>query len=107
MDYFTKPLQGALFTKLRNAIMGITSMDSLVRYQIEERVGKHEKSEKKNISNNLSSDVNQENSKVQEKKMTYAEALTRKEKISKAVSDIGDESNEKLNKTNDKKFIEL
>jgi hypothetical protein len=82
-DYFTKPLQGALFTKLRNAIMGITSMDSLVRYQIEERVGKRKRNDKKNILNNLNSDVNRENSSKQEKIMTYAEALTCEKKIVK------------------------
>jgi hypothetical protein len=59
-DYFTKPLQGALFKKLRDVIMGFKSMNTLSECQIEERVGKHKKSDK----NNLNYDANGQTSKV-------------------------------------------
>jgi hypothetical protein len=41
-DFFTKPLQGSLFLKLRSVIMGhahVNSLDSEEPFQIEERVG--------------------------------------------------------------------
>jgi hypothetical protein len=52
-------LQGALFKKLRDVIMGFKSMNTLSECQIEERVGKHEKSDK----NNLNYDANGETPK--------------------------------------------
>jgi len=53
-DLFTKPLQGALFKKLRNIIMGITHSDSLhgetdnekiALAPVQERVGNSRKQE--------------------------------------------------------------
>ena len=60
-DFFTKPLQGNLFKKLRDIIMGIAS------YPIEERVEK-----------NSTTIVNGNNERIP--KMTYAKALMKSEK---------------------------
>ena len=45
VDFFTKPLQGALFRILRNVIMGVTHPDSLITREpppFKERVGKNQ-----------------------------------------------------------------
>ena len=61
-DYFTKPLQGGLFRKLRNYIMGITAIP------FEERVEKDKKPDKENIANGTTVKSNV-------KKGTYAEIV--------------------------------
>ena len=45
-DFFTKPLQGALFNKFRDVIMGYKPISSLTPFPDEERVGINEQMNK-------------------------------------------------------------
>jgi len=52
-DYFTKPLQGSLFTKFRRVVMGYEHIDTLKRPSLapaEERVGNQESDKVKGTS---------------------------------------------------------
>ena len=86
--FFTKPLQGALFKRLSDIIMGFKEVESLSQIQIKERVGNNKKNEEKERNDLNKSDNNetlQKNDKNDDGKMTYAEVVTRKPKLSKQV----------------------
>ena len=70
-DYFTKPLQGGLFVKIRNQIMGVSDIT------VEERVG--DQSENEELSKKLATEI----SKCEKNKRTvaYAEAVTQVRRI--------------------------
>ena len=70
-DYFTKPLQGRLFTKIRDQIMG--HADILA----EERVGDKEKGG--NINKKMTTKISPGGKN--ERRMTYAEAVTQERRM--------------------------
>ena len=76
-DYFTKALQGSLFVKYRNIIMGYTHIDEILcdkLYPLKERV---ENTNRKVSENSLSKMTKPmtENKGERNKKVTYADAL--------------------------------
>ena len=76
-DFFTKPLQGNLFKRFRDVIMGQKHIDSLEEYRNEnatpqERVGKDKKSEKSSDSNGGVS-----NTSFVTKNVSFAEVVKR------------------------------
>ena len=85
-DFFTKPLQGTLFRKLRDVVMGYKHIDSLHESNGEssakERVRNETKTKKEMVmaANNSPSVVKV---KKDSKKMTWAEVVTGKSKVQK------------------------
>ena len=82
-DYFTKPLQGSLFKKLRDVIMGHTHPDSLLEAApplVEERVGNKEElqilSEITNVPNSGVEINKTTNVGFEQTKPTYVEILS-------------------------------
>jgi len=78
-DFFTKPLQGALFRKFRDVVMGKEHVSTLKRTVLDpsqERVGFHELSEKKRPGTNiLESRKGSEPSNI--KRVSYANTAMR------------------------------
>jgi len=60
-DFFTKPLQGALFRKLRDVVLGYKHIASLQNddgHIVEERVGNERKTEKENNETTMKDPIN-------------------------------------------------
>jgi hypothetical protein len=73
-DFFTKPLQGSLFRKFRDAVMGYTHIDSLrmttEQSMEQERVGQENKV--KDSSSSID-DASVKNTSVRNGQLTYAD----------------------------------
>ena len=97
-DYFTKPLQGTLFVKMRNIIMGFNKVSDLSDIQNEERVENITKCEQnKTILNSSDKHVTRVNghdtardTEEKKKKKTYVDAFQPQNKVSKPVNEIGE-----------------
>jgi hypothetical protein len=76
-DFFTKPLQGSLFRKFRDIVMGYKHIDSLKHVDeelpLQERVGRNVHGEEFNSSGNYPSSE-------KKKKVTWAD-IVRKEQV--------------------------
>ena len=85
-DFFTKPLQGTLFWKLRDVVMGYKHINSLHESNGESSAKKCVRNETKTeeemvmVANNSLSVVKV---KKDSKKMTWAEVVTGKSKVQK------------------------
>ena len=80
-DFFTKPLQGALFRKFRDVVMGMKHINTLKRTVLDpsqERVGNHKMvSDKRPETNSLEY---KENSEPSIKRVSYADTVMRNSK---------------------------
>ena len=80
-DFFTKPLQGALFRKFRDVVMGMKHINTLKRTALDpsqERVGNHKMvSDKRPETNSLEY---KEGSEPSIKRVSYADTVMRNSK---------------------------
>ena len=81
-DYFTKPLQGSLFRRFREIIMGYESIDSIISItdSIKERVGNDNISENELVIENVTETDENVNTEITDgsKQASYAEVVKRK-----------------------------
>ena len=82
-DFFTKPLQGALFKRLRDIVMGVVPVDTVFDYSKQERVVKNEDPELHHGKGDSQDSINAldeppRKQLEQQQRRTYADALRNK-----------------------------
>ena len=101
-DYFTKPLQGALFHKFRDVIMGFKHVNTLkkpdINVESKERVVINDKEILSNCEKEKVKHTNKKRVSFQHPEFTYADAVRgaqRKCNISKGVNERSEYNNDK------------